>query len=127
MEQTRYSITEASKKVGIGRTKFYKDYINKGIVSKTRDGKKVYIDASELKRVFPEVFQKDEMIVHDVKVEHIRKDYQIEYLEKENELLKKQLEEVKQDKEHYRQLALENMGKSDKQENKKTWFDRIFG
>lgn len=49
----RVSISKAAKLAGISRASLYKTYLNKGVISVSRDstGKK-YIDTSELLRVF---------------------------------------------------------------------------
>ena len=49
----KVSISQAAKLAGISRTALYKSYINKGLLSTSRDeaGKK-YIDISEILRVF---------------------------------------------------------------------------
>ena len=50
---SKVSISKAAKLAGISRTAFYKSYINKGLISVSRDeaGKKC-IDTSEILRVF---------------------------------------------------------------------------
>lgn len=49
----RVSISQASKLAGISRSNLYKTYLNKGVISLSKDstGKK-YIETSELLRVF---------------------------------------------------------------------------
>jgi hypothetical protein len=49
----KLSISEAARIAGISRTNLYKTYIHTGKISVVRDNDKVYIDASELLRVFP--------------------------------------------------------------------------
>lgn len=51
---SKVSISEAARLAGISRTNLYKTYINTGKISVSRESDKVYIDASELIRVFPE-------------------------------------------------------------------------
>ena len=52
----KVSISKAAKLAGVSRTAFYKSYINKGLISTSRDeaGKKC-IDTSEILRVFGEL------------------------------------------------------------------------
>jgi hypothetical protein len=50
---SKISISEAARLAGISRTNLYKTYINTGKISVSRANDKVYIDASELIRVFP--------------------------------------------------------------------------
>jgi len=57
---TRITVTEAAKIAGISRTTMYKNYLNNGVISKSREDGKVYIDLSELARVFPGVKQNDD-------------------------------------------------------------------
>jgi hypothetical protein len=121
MKQTKYTITEACKKAGMSRSKFYKDYINKGIISKSKEGRKVFIDASEFNRVFPEVSKKENIKLQNVEIEHIKDKHTIQLLEQENKLIKEQLEELKKDKEYYRLLTLTDV----KKENK-SWFEKFF-
>lgn len=51
---SKVSISEAARLAGISRTNLYKTYINTGKISVSRENDKVYIDASELVRVFPD-------------------------------------------------------------------------
>lgn len=51
---SKVSISEAARLAGISRTNLYKTYINTGKISVSRENDKVYIDASELIRVFPD-------------------------------------------------------------------------
>lgn len=51
---SKVSISEAARLAGISRTNLYKTYINTGKISVSREKDKVYIDASELIRVFPD-------------------------------------------------------------------------
>lgn len=50
------SISEAIALSGVSRATFYRNFLNKGLISATKDssGKKK-IDTSELLRVFPEI------------------------------------------------------------------------
>lgn len=50
----KLSITQAAKLGGVSRSNLYKSYIDKGIISISKDEKnRPYIDTSELLRVFP--------------------------------------------------------------------------
>ena len=49
----KISISAAARLAGISRTNLYKTYINTGKISVIREDDKVYIDTSELIRVFP--------------------------------------------------------------------------
>jgi hypothetical protein len=51
---SKISISEVARLAGISRTNLYKTYINTGKISVSRENDKVYIDASELIRVFPD-------------------------------------------------------------------------
>lgn len=53
VNMNKISISEAARMAEISRTHLYKNYINKGKISVIRDDDKVYIDVSELIRVFP--------------------------------------------------------------------------
>jgi uncharacterized membrane protein YfhO len=57
---TRVTVTEAAQIAGISRTTMYKSYLNNGVLSKSREDGKVYIERSELARVFPSVKQDDD-------------------------------------------------------------------
>jgi hypothetical protein len=53
--KTRLSINETALAVGVSRASLYKKYFDTGILSRQRDSNdKVYIDASEIARVFPD-------------------------------------------------------------------------
>lgn len=49
----KISISEAARLAEISRTNLYKTYINTGKISVIRENDKVYIEVSELIRVFP--------------------------------------------------------------------------
>lgn len=60
------NITEACKLVKLSRTNFYKNYIDKGFVSITRDEKgRPKVDTSELMRVFGGLHIENTGIAHD--------------------------------------------------------------
>jgi hypothetical protein len=72
----KISISAAARLAGISRTNLYKTYINAGKISVIREDDKVYIDTSELIRVFPncklnstsneqELSCKDDILTHD--------------------------------------------------------------
>jgi len=53
--KTRFTIQETADLIGISRSSLYKKYFSTGKLSRQRDDTdKVYIDASELARVFPD-------------------------------------------------------------------------
>lgn len=53
--KTRFTIQETADAVGISRSSLYKKYFATGILSRKKDDTdKVYVDASELARVFPD-------------------------------------------------------------------------
>lgn len=95
------TITEAIKKSPIGKTQFYKKYIDTGTitVSVSNSGKK-FIDSSELLRVFGEI--KSEL-VEDVHEQSLV-DSTVREVNTESELvktLKKQIDDLKEDKLFY--------------------------
>jgi hypothetical protein len=54
--KTKLSITKAAKLANISRTTFYKHYLDKGTISKSKDSRgKIFIELSELLRVFPDI------------------------------------------------------------------------
>lgn len=55
----KISISEAARIAGISRQHLYKAFINTGKISVIRDNEKVYIEASELLRVFPDCKQSE--------------------------------------------------------------------
>ena len=60
----RVSITQAAKLAGISRSNLYKSYIDKGLITVSKDDRnKPCIDTSELLRVFP-VLQGDKQEVN---------------------------------------------------------------
>ena len=51
----KVSISKAARMAGVSRTTFYKNYLDKGVISKSKDSQnRAYIELSELLRVFPE-------------------------------------------------------------------------
>ncbi len=62
----KISISEAARMAGISRQHFYKAFINTGKISVIRDNDKVYIDVSELLRVFPNCKQSETQQLHDL-------------------------------------------------------------
>ncbi len=54
---SKVTISEAARLAGISRTQLYRDFINKGKISVTKENEKVSIDISELIRVFPNIKQ----------------------------------------------------------------------
>ena len=52
----RLSITKAARLAGISRSAFYGNYLEKGVISRSKDARgRVYIELSELLRVFPDI------------------------------------------------------------------------
>ena len=105
----RLTISEAIRQSPIGRTSFYTKYIDTGIitVSESNQGKR-YIDSSELVRVFGDSLTLSES-------EHSKDNRKVtaqpdsntseQYFEQSLLVaqLRTQIEDLKEDKEHYRQ------------------------
>ncbi|MCW8932123.1 MAG: hypothetical protein OQL19_18060 [Gammaproteobacteria bacterium] len=92
--KTRLSITEAINLSGVSRSQFYSKYINKGRISKLRDeNNKVYIDSSELFRVFPNSVIDDANTDCCPKLKILEQQYIL--IKQENTYLKEQLEHYK--------------------------------
>ncbi len=99
--QTKFTITDCAKLTGLSRTTLYKKYINPGKLSVTRDDNKVFIDLSELVRVFPDI-----KIANDGSLTPSRSDERPEFakgntgetsnLTRENELLREQLRQAQE-------------------------------
>lgn len=95
------TITEAIKRSPIGKTQFYKKYIDTGAISVSVDssGKK-FIDSSELLRVFGEMKSEEGA---DVRTQSLT-DTTVQGANVDSELvktLKKQIEDLKEDKIFY--------------------------
>lgn len=105
----RLTISEAIRQSPIGRTSFYTKYIDTGIitVSESNQGKR-YIDSSELVRVFGDslTLSKPEHSKDNRKVTaHPDTNASEQYSEQSLLVaqLRTQIEDLKEDKEHYRQ------------------------
>jgi regulator of replication initiation timing len=121
------NLTTACKMVGISRTTMYNRYVKTGVLSVNKRDKQVFIDVSELIRVFGNVKQLDEQgnvqevltiddelhaDKHDLTTENAR-------LKAENEQLKARLD----DKERHLQDMREVVRLLDhKVENQKPWY-----
>ena len=91
---SRLTITEAIALSGISRSQFYSKYINKGLISKSKDNQgKMCIDKSELLRVFPDIKTVEESTDSYSKVNVLKQ--QCVLLELENRYLKEQIEHHK--------------------------------
>lgn len=129
--KTRLSITEAIELSGISRSQFYSKYINKGRLSKLRDdNNKVYIDAAELFRVFPDIKIVEDNTDCCSKINILEQKAIL--FEQENTYLKEQIEHYKlleqrgferelalQSTIKYYQRALPNPDKKQKKDKKK--------
>jgi hypothetical protein len=99
--QTKFSITDCAKLTGFSRTTLYKKYINVGKLSVIRDDNKVFVELSELVRVFPEI-----KITNDGGLTPLRPDERLEFaqgntqettnLTRENDLLREQLRQAQE-------------------------------
>ena len=113
----RHSISGAAKLTGISRTNLYKNYINKGLLSVSRDKQnRPYIDTSELSRVFDlntETQQNEQQTTPIKTPEHTEIHYLKQLLsDKESQLRKSEEREVQlQDEIKRYQLLLENKNK----------------
>ena len=93
---SRLTITEAIALSGISRSQFYSKYINKGLISKSKDNQgKMCIDKSELLRVFPDIKTVEESTDCCSKMNIFEQECIL--LKQENTYLKEQVE-------HYRLL-----------------------
>ena len=91
---SRLTITEAIALSGISRSQFYSKYINNGRISKSKDEHgKLYIDKSELLRVFPDVIFVEDNTDCCSKINALEQ--QSVLLELENRYLKEQVEHHK--------------------------------
>lgn len=98
---TRLTITEAIKQSPIGKTYFYKQYIDTGkiTVSVDNSGKK-YIDSSEVLRVFGEL--KGDQVVNVQKQFTVSDTVLPKPVDSELvRMLREQIEDLKQDKDFY--------------------------
>ncbi len=97
----QFTITDCAKLTGMSRTTLYKKYINPGVISVIRENKNVFIELSELVRVFPNikinetsnftnVNQEDRSILTKVNTE------KTDMLTRENELLHIQLRQAQE-------------------------------
>lgn len=122
----KISISEAARMAGISRTHLYKNFINKGKISVIRDDDKVYIDVSELIRVFPECKLSENNIEHkltdvDSTETHVNSDVvsilktQLSEAKAREEWLKQQIDELRQQQSN----LLENKLESSKPKRKK--------
>lgn len=96
----KLSISEAARIAGISRTNLYKTYINTGKISVVRDNDKVYIDASELLRVFPDCKLNDTQKIQELPAEDSSKTQDNSELVA---LLRAQLAEAKEREEWFKQ------------------------
>jgi hypothetical protein len=96
----KLSISEAARIAGISRTNLYKTYINTGKISVVRDNDKVYIDASELLRVFPSCKLGDTQKTHELPSEDSSKTQDNSEIVA---LLRAQLAEAKEREEWFKQ------------------------
>ena len=106
---TRLTISEAIRQSPVGRTSFYTKYIDTGIitVSESNQGKR-YIDSSELVRVFGDslTLSSSEHSKDNQKVTAQSDSNTSEQYSEQSLLvaqLRTQIEDLKEDKEHYRQ------------------------
>ena len=87
---SRLSITEAIALSGISRSQFYSKYIKQGLISKSKDAQgRIYIDKSELYRVFPDIELAEEKTDHNSKANHLEQKCML--LEQENTFLKSRI------------------------------------
>jgi len=105
----RLTISEAIRQSPVGRTSFYTKYIDTGTitVSESNQGKR-YIDSSELVRVFGDSLKlsKPEYSEDNRKVTAQPNSNNAEHYHEQSllvEQLRAQIEDLKKDKEHYRQ------------------------
>jgi hypothetical protein len=105
-EQARLSITEAAKLSGLSRTALYRNYINKGVLSVNRGNNGVFIELTELLRVFPDI------TLANVAVEpkYTQVDSQVHMLERENQLLIEQLKKAN-DREEWLKIQIDDLRK----------------
>lgn len=84
---SRLSITEAIALSGISRSQFYSKYIKQGRISKSKDEQgRIYIDKSELYRVFPDIKTIEDNTDHYSKINMLKQNCML--LEQENTYLK---------------------------------------
>lgn len=105
-EQAKLSITDAAKLAGISRSALYRNYINKGVLSINKQNNDVFIELSELLRVFPNaslpnkgsVSKLTEVDTYSVNLER-ENDFlreQLKQAENREEWLKSQIDELRQ-------------------------------
>ncbi len=100
VNMNKISISEAARIAGISRTNLYKTYINTGKISVVRDNDKVYIDVSELLRVFPNCKLCDTQKAQELPIEDNSKTQDNSELVA---LLRAQLAEAKEREEWFKQ------------------------
>ena len=104
---TKVSISEAIKMAGVSRSHFYKEYVNKGVLSFSHKGKQKLIDVSELVRVFGNIHVENNEQEHLRTSENTDKNM-ISLLEKQIEVYQKRETEY-QKREVWLQEMLEKM------------------
>jgi len=100
MDKHRVSIPEAAKLVGISRTTMYDKYISTGVITRKKDGNRVFIDLAELYRVFPRA-KVQESKSDDDSDRFVRLDSKIIELEKRLKEASQQLEQANKREEFY--------------------------
>ena len=112
------SISKAAKLAGVSRTALYKSYINKGLISISRDkaGKKC-IDTSEILRVFGKLQDNNEGLQVDTSentleteqvTTEIAKDFEIKLLKSQLEESRKREQEA-QERESWYKKQIDNL------------------
>jgi len=133
----RLSVTKAARLAGVSRSAFYSNYLQKGVISRSKDARgRVYIELSELLRVFPDLRQDGVVDTEDSKDNSLdvhsaqkltseldAKDREIqrltELLEDRQEEWREREEWLKNQIEHYQRLLEHRPDSADKTSNEK--------
>jgi excisionase family DNA binding protein len=127
MSSTRLTVIQAAKRVGIDRNKIYR-MIENGTLSKISEGNKVFIDLSELNRVFANQtssiasnisrnVSENEQIERAIKIARLEAELRAE--QEKNQLLERNLNSVEKSLDDLRKLITDQRPKG--------FWRRIFG
>lgn len=123
----KVTITDAAKMAGISRQQFYRSYINTNQISIIReDKKKVFIDVSELLRVFPNIKLNNQDTINNVTNEqNVTNSYNnnnevVTLLKEQITSMKDQLREAVELREWFKQQLQEQLSINNKLLEEKT-------
>lgn len=119
-----YTLAEAAKATGLNRTTILRS-IKSGKISGTRDRNGGWlVEAAELHRIFPA--QDTPAAKHQVAHHDAALEAQIDGLRQVADLLRSQLEDVKHDRDQWRDQA-QRLAITDQREQARSWWRRLAG